>query len=131
MVIADTSFIIDVMKKEEKAVVKAEEIVSRRDTIQVTTPSLFELYSGQAQSLFPELEKEKILALLKNQALLSLDAEGARLAGDVHGQLRKKGMPIGVVDCLIAGIALAEHETVVTKNVKDFRKVPGLLVDTN
>jgi tRNA(fMet)-specific endonuclease VapC len=44
--------------------------------------------------------------------------------------LQVKGLKkIGRGDLLIASIALARQATLVTRNLKDFRKVPGLLVE--
>jgi len=42
-----------------------------------------------------------------------------------HKKLKK----IGRGDLLIACIALAHRATLVTRNLKDFRKVPGLVVE--
>jgi tRNA(fMet)-specific endonuclease VapC len=51
-----------------------------------------------------------------------------RAAADEFDRLRanKKLKKIGRADLLIASIALANRATVVTRNVKDFRQVPGL-----
>ena len=65
-----------------------------------------------------------------NVDLLSFDDEDARVAGMVRAALEKKGTPIGPVDLLIAGQALARGMTVITANVGEFARVPRLsLVD--
>jgi tRNA(fMet)-specific endonuclease VapC len=53
-------------------------------------------------------------------------AEAAETAGLLELELSKKGTQIGVFDSLIAGHALSEGATLVTQNVKDFKRVPGL-----
>lgn len=54
-------------------------------------------------------------------------------AADAHGRLRAalqtKGSPIGVFDEMIAGHALAIGAVVVTDNVRDFARVPGLVLE--
>ena len=40
--------------------------------------------------------------------------------------MARKGDAIGPVDTLIAGSALAHHATLVTRNVREFARVPGL-----
>ena len=44
--IADTSFIIDIMKSDKEAIKKAEEIQKNGNTIAVTSISVFELFVG-------------------------------------------------------------------------------------
>ena len=44
-------------------------------------------------------------------------------------RLRKQGVRIGTLDLRIASIALAERCVLVSGNLKDFRKVPGLNVE--
>jgi tRNA(fMet)-specific endonuclease VapC len=43
--------------------------------------------------------------------------------------LRAQRVRIGTMDLRIAAIALSRNMTVLTRNVRDFRKVPGLVVE--
>jgi len=43
--------------------------------------------------------------------------------------LRKSSVRIGTMDLRIAAIALAHDATVITRNIRDFSKVPGLRVE--
>ena len=43
--------------------------------------------------------------------------------------LERMGRPIGERDLLIASIALARRLTVITHNVSEFRRVPGLRIE--
>lgn len=128
--IADTSFLIDLIRKQQDALSKAKEVESRNEVISITSVSIFELHSGLARAKYPEKERGAMLAALKGQQVILFDEPAAVLAGEIHGSAHAKGSPIGIVDCFIAGIVKAEHEAVLTRNVKDFRKVPGLLVET-
>ncbi|OLS22119.1 MAG: hypothetical protein HeimC3_32610 [Candidatus Heimdallarchaeota archaeon LC_3] len=47
--IADTSFLIDLMKKKEEAVTKLEEIEKNKESQCTTTSSIFELATGIAK----------------------------------------------------------------------------------
>jgi predicted nucleic acid-binding protein len=67
--------------------------------------------------------------LLPNLPVLPFDASAARRYGEVRAELERRGTPIGDADLRIASIALARNLTVVTGNVRHFRKVPGLAVE--
>jgi predicted nucleic acid-binding protein len=128
--ILDTSFLIDAMRGKPAAAGKLKELVASRTPLAVATPSLFELFSGVAQSSKPAAELERIHGILHQQMLWPLDAAAAEQAGKVHGALGKEGRPIGSVDALIAGIALEHREPVLTRNTKEFSRVSGLRVES-
>ena len=60
--------------------------------------------------------------------ILPFDAEAARRSADIWADLRARGQPIGEVDTMIAGIALAHGLAVVSHNVNHFGRVIGLVV---
>jgi tRNA(fMet)-specific endonuclease VapC len=53
----------------------------------------------------------------------------AQQYGIIRAVLENQVTPIGENDLLIASIALAEGLTVVTRNAKDFKRVPELMVE--
>ena len=59
--------------------------------------------------------------------VLAFDREAAEVHGDLRHALRHN--PIGERDLLLASIAFARGLTVVTANVREFRRVPGLAVE--
>ena len=60
---------------------------------------------------------------------LPFDDEAAKHYGTVRAQLRREGRPIGANDLMIASIALAGSLTLATRDVNDFKRVPGLKVE--
>ncbi|WP_434621680.1 hypothetical protein [Arthrobacter sp. A5] len=60
---------------------------------------------------------------------MSFDDAAAYHCGQIRGQLRKAGTPIGSYDVMIAGHARSRGLTVVTNNVWEFGRVPGLQVE--
>jgi tRNA(fMet)-specific endonuclease VapC len=58
--------------------------------------------------------------------LLPFDEEDARAAGMIRAATESLGRPIGAYDLLIAGQALRHEMTLVTANVREFRRVKGL-----
>lgn len=66
-------------------------------------------------------------------ALHSLD-EWMRLSWDedaagIFDELRRQGVNIGTMDLRIASIALAYEATLLSRNLRDFHKIPGLRVE--
>ena len=59
-----------------------------------------------------------------------LDTEVAREYGQLRVHLRSIGQPIGPNDLWIAAHALARDVPLVTHNLSEFRRVPGLSVET-
>jgi tRNA(fMet)-specific endonuclease VapC len=60
---------------------------------------------------------------------LDFDREDARQAGQIRAALNAAGIPIGPYDVLIAGQALARDLTLVTHNLREFKRVAGLKVE--
>ena len=58
---------------------------------------------------------------------LSLPAD--RIYGVLRATLERSGTPISGNDMLIAAHALAENMTIVTDNVREFSRVPGLHIE--
>ena len=102
-------------------------IISRIETLQGRFDSLLkaadaaELQRGQQRLDEAEQALAKIPKILPINALVA--AEFDRLRDN------KKVKKIGRADLLIACIALANRATLVTRNLKHFREVPGLLVE--
>jgi tRNA(fMet)-specific endonuclease VapC len=48
--------------------------------------------------------------------------------GEVLAELRRRGQSIATMDLLIATAALGQAASLVTRNARDFDRVPGLLV---
>ena len=59
-------------------------------------------------------------------AVLEFDKEDARQSGSVRALLASRGTPIGPYDVLIAGQALARNMILITRNMDEFGRVPGL-----
>jgi predicted nucleic acid-binding protein len=128
--LADTSFIIDVMKKDTSAVRKAEQLSDASVSILVGTPTIFELYVGVGLSVRSAEEREKVLGILRSLPHLSLDAASASKAGMIYAQLVKEKTKIDPEDAMLAGIAIQNNEPLLTRNRKDFAGIPELKVES-
>jgi len=61
--------------------------------------------------------------------IAALDRQATIAYGQTRALLEKKGRPIGSMDLLIAAHALSLSVRLVTNNVEEFKRVPGLRVD--
>ncbi len=125
--IADTTFIIDLMKKRPNAIKKLQEIERKKERQLLATPTIFELVVGVTMSSFPKKEKVKVLQILKNFSVMPFTLEDAWISGEVLGKLYKEGKPIDVIDCQIAGTAIHHDQVVVTRNTKHYQRIVNLV----
>jgi tRNA(fMet)-specific endonuclease VapC len=72
---------------------------------------------------------ERVETLLASLEVLPLDKEADRHYGDIRLHLERMGTPIGSNDLLIASQVLALDLTLVTDNLEEFARVPGLAVE--
>ena len=63
---------------------------------------------------------------LRPVRMLPFDSECAALAAQIRADLEAAGTPIGPHHTLIAATARRHQATLVTRNVKEFARVPGL-----
>lgn len=88
-----------------------------------------EIEFGLAANAPKRFTLERTLALLEALATLPLVPAVARHYRDLRVHLHKRGTPIGGNDMWIAAHALSEGLIVVTNNEREFRLVPGLIVE--
>ena len=87
-----------------------------------------ELRYGAAKKGSPVLT-ERVGALLDALEVLPLGPGVDREYARIRSRLEARGIPIGANDLLIAAHACAEGLTLVTDNVREFSRVPGLRVE--
>ena len=87
-----------------------------------------ELRYGAAKSDFRKLA-DRVDLILSAIEILPLETPADREYGKLRHYLAREGMPIGPNDMLIAAQALEADLTVVTANVREFSRVPGLKVE--
>lgn len=123
----DSSTLIEVMRGRDAKVQSAFMMLDVKKTpVVASVLVLHELLSGAASSDNPAGERGKIERVLSEVDIIPLLEEDIEATAKVRSSLRLRGRPIGDVDVLIAGQALARGWTVVTRNVKHFGGVEGL-----
>jgi tRNA(fMet)-specific endonuclease VapC len=89
---------------------------------------LAELECGVALSLRREASRSDLDALLEVVEVLPWSIDAARRYGPLRAGLQQSGLQIGPNDLLIAAHAMALDLPVMTGNVREFERVPGLVV---
>ena len=88
-----------------------------------------ELFYGAKKSREPERSRRIQDGFLGRSTSLPFDDEAAVAYAEIRALLEKAGTPIGANDLLIASIALSNDLVLVTHNVSEFGRVPGLHVE--
>ena len=91
--------------------------------------SVSELECGTAKSLHPQRNHEALEQFLLPLEILDFDVNAAHHYGAIRSRLEKAGTPIEPLDTLIAAHARSVNATLVTNNLSEFRRVPGLKVE--
>ena len=61
--------------------------------------------------------------------ILPFDEAALWVYGDLRAELERKGTLIGSLDTMIAAHALSRTSTLVTNNIREFARVPGLALE--
>jgi tRNA(fMet)-specific endonuclease VapC len=123
----DTNMVIYTMKKRPQQVKRRFQQHQGRMGISAVT--LGELVFGAEHSRYLEQNLADIEAMAARLEVLPFDSKAAYHFGQIRAALYRTGKPIGAYDMMIAGQARAMGLILVTNNVKEFKRVPGLLLE--
>jgi tRNA(fMet)-specific endonuclease VapC len=130
MVCLDTTYIIDVIKGKV-SIEKLDKLET--GTISIAAPTIVEVIRGlhikSTQFNIKHDEEEKIENILNSLNVLQLNKNSAKTAGKLHAKLINKGEDIGIIDIMISAICIENDETLITRNVKHFEKIPDLKIE--
>lgn len=126
--IEDTTFLIDVLNGDDRALERLGLIESERRSEKISAVTALELYEGVHRSNRPAEERERVLGVLDSKDVVSADQSVMRQAGELSGELHSNGRPIDREDCIVAATALQQGEPVLTRNSDHFGRIDGLEV---
>jgi tRNA(fMet)-specific endonuclease VapC len=122
----DTDTCINVLRQRLPVIDRLKEVAPVDCAI--STITVYELFCGLGKAQNPLRERQKVENFISAFTQLPLDIAAAEAAAKTRIELEKQGMSIGPYDLLIAGQALAAGLTLVTGNVREFRRIAGLCV---
>lgn len=95
----------------------------------ISTITLMELIYGAEKSAIPERNLSRVEGFVARLQVLDYDDAAAIHSGQLHAELARQGKQIGPYDQLIAGHARSLGLTLITNNLREFERVPGLRVE--
>jgi len=123
----DTNIVIYVIKQRP---IQALEIFNRQHgRMALSAITVAELVHGAEKSSQPERNTAVVEDFCSRLAILPYGEREAFQYGSIRAALERVGQPIGVNDLHIAAHARAQGLTLVTNNLREFERVPGLLFE--
>ncbi|WP_286293273.1 PIN domain-containing protein [Methylomarinovum tepidoasis] len=96
----------------------------------ISTVTLFELAYGAERSRRQAHNRACLQRLVALLNLVPFDTEAAWTAARLRAELAAAGTPIGPYDVQIAAIALSRNMTLVSNNLREFRRIADLRSET-
>ncbi|MBU2578616.1 type II toxin-antitoxin system VapC family toxin [Patescibacteria group bacterium] len=112
----DTNAIIYYLKDDSEVVIFLDKILNQPSPIYIASVSEVELF-GFSKLTVKEIEKiENILSTL---SIIPLDSHLAKIAGFLRRKYKLK-----TPDSIIAATTIFTGSTLITRNIRDFKKIP-------
>jgi tRNA(fMet)-specific endonuclease VapC len=123
----DTDICINLIRYKPPEILRRFAALSVGD-VGVSAITAAELQHGVNKSQHPEDNRRALEQFLIPLVVAPFDHVAAARYGIVRAALERQGTPIGALDTLIAAHALSLDVTLVSDNVREFGRVPGLSV---
>ena len=125
----DTDLLIAILrgKEEARGIVLDIDEEAKGATTAINS---FEIFFGASKSSMKNDDVKEALKLLSRLEVISLDLSSSRIAAEISAKLAAKGEPIDYRDALIAGIAIENDLTLVTRNKSHFSRIKSLKLET-
>ncbi len=114
-VLLDSSFLIDLMRSQPRAEQLLGRLENAKEVLLLTSPVVYELLSGIRHE-GSRADLIKVEGLLRDYPSVDFDFAAARRAAEVRAEIHRTGRPIGIVDVMRTGIALAHGHAVVSRD---------------
>ncbi len=123
----DTNICIYLINKQPIKIIKKLKSIKTGD-ICISSITSSELWFGVSKSSYPKQNSLALTEFLSSINTVGFDDEVAINYGQIRAHLEGKGKIIGAMDMLIGAHALALSLTLVTNNLREFKRIPNLKV---
>lgn len=127
MVCLDTNFFIEMFRRNQSVRKKLTDLQISGDSVCTTAVTIAELFVGAYSSNKKVKGLAEISSIVSSMSILELDVKAAEKYGELAADPAIKAQPVGAFDLLIASIAIANNEGVMTKD-SDFDGIPNLQI---
>lgn len=129
MYLLDTDICIYLINKKPPSVIEKLMSLNSRD-VALSSITLFELKFGVENSQYFEQSNSALNQFCASMSnILPFDQSAATAAAKIRFDLKMKGLPIGPYDLQIAAIALSNDLTLISNNIREFKRVNGLKLE--
>lgn len=128
--IVDTTFLIDLARGDPGARAAAESAETASEALLLPAPALAKFWEAIERSRRPVREKTVIEDLLLAQPSIAFGADHAIAAARILAAAAMAGRPLDPFDAMVAAVATVEGEPLLTRNARDFERIPDLRVRT-
>lgn len=125
MYMLDTNMCIYLIKKRPLSVLRRFEEIEE-DELCISVITFAELQYGVEHSSSKKLNQDILDEFVSRLTILVWNEDAAIQYGKIRQYLEKKGTPIGNMDLMIAAHALSQRCTLVTNNMKEFKRIANL-----
>lgn len=127
----DTNICSFIMRKMPLSLLdRLEQCVNSQSRIVISAITYAEMQFGVIGSKAKPKHREMVEAfVLRLDGILPWDAAAVDETANIRNLLNRAGTPIGNNDAAIAGHAIASRSVLVTNNIREFLRVPGLIFE--
>lgn len=133
MIHLDTSFLVDLLRETARgrpgAATRRLDAIADED-LWLSVHAACELFAGAEGSERAAAERARVGALCSGMHLAAPDAGFAETFGRLYASLARRGATVATMDLLIATAAVQARAPLLTRNVREFSRIPGLDVLT-
>lgn len=125
----DTSFLVDLLRESGRGRAgPATALLDRlaEEELRVGVHVVCELLAGAEMGLRPSVERKRVHDLCAGMEIVYPDHRFPSVYARSLAALERTRQRISTMDLLIATAALVDESPLVTRNAKDFSRVPGL-----
>lgn len=124
----DTNTCIYIIKEQPESVQRRLQQVPM-GAVSISSIVVAELSYGVEQSSRTQHNREALDEFLKYTLIENWPAEASEAYGKIRAELKSRGNPIGAMDLLVAAHSVYTRSILVTDNLREFQRVPGLKVE--
>jgi len=135
MALLDTTVLIDLGRRPEtpghrRARAAVHQLLVSGQMLFTSRINEAEFRVGPEMSVNRQRELDRVERVLATLVILELNADAAMRYAVIKSTMLIRGRPVGDCDALIASIAMANGQSILTRNARHFTSIPGLNVQS-